>query len=140
MIAITPTIAIAEDEIRESFIRASGPGGQNVNKVATAVELRFDAAASPSLPEDVKRRLARLAGSRMTRDGVVVIRAEEHRSQERNRAEALQRLVDLLRRAAHRPKPRRATKPTLASRKRRLEAKARRSSVKKLRTEKPDRD
>lgn len=133
MIAVTRNIHLRDDEIVESFIRASGPGGQNVNKVATAVELRFDALGSPSLPDEVKQRLRPLAGSRMTADGILIIRAERHRSQERNRAEALEKLVTLLRAAAHRPKPRRPTKPTRASQERRLERKTRRSNVKRLR-------
>jgi ribosome-associated protein len=133
MIPVTARLALRDEEIQESFIRASGPGGQNVNKVATAVELRFDALASPSLPDDVKARLRPLAGSRMTADGVIIIRAERHRSQERNRAEALEKLVALLRSAAHRPKPRRPTKPTRASKERRLEHKSRRANVKRLR-------
>jgi ribosome-associated protein len=140
MIRITPSIAIREDEIDESFLRASGPGGQNVNKVETAVQLRFDVGNSPSLADDVKQRLERLAGSRLTREGVLVITAQRHRTRERNRADALARLVDLIGRAAVPPKPRRATKPTLASRKRRLESKKRRSSLKGLRGAKPSID
>ena len=133
MIRITKTIAIDEGELEERFIRASGPGGQNVNKLATAVELRFDAARSPSLPEDVKQRLARLAGRRMTQEGVLVIKALRHRTQERNRADALERLVELIRRAAERAPPRRLTRPTLASRVRRREEKSRRAAVKRER-------
>ena len=140
MIHVTRAIAIDEREISESFMRASGPGGQNVNKVATAVELRFDALASPALPDDMKVRLRGLAGSRMTQDGVLIIRAESHRSQERNRADAQEKLLALLREAAHRPKARRATRPTLASKKRRLDGKTRRATVKKLRTGKPSFD
>src|SRR5262249_58621763 len=108
-----------EREIEESFIRASGPGGQNVNKLSTAVQLRFDAANSPSLPADVKMRLAAIAGRRLTKDGVLVITAQQHRTQERNRAEALERLVEMIQEAAVPPVPRRATKPTRASRRRR---------------------
>ena len=140
MIHVTRSIAIDEREIAESFMRASGPGGQNVNKVSTAVELRFDALASAALPDDMKTRLRGLAGSRMTGDGVVIIRAESHRSQERNRIDAMEKLVALLKEAAHRPKPRRATRPTLASKKRRLEGKAKRGTVKKLRSGKPSFD
>src|SRR5437867_12200473 len=114
MIRIDPRVSIDENELEERFIRASGPGGQNVNKLATAVQLRFDVRRSPALPEDVRARLERLAGRRLTRDGVLVITAQRHRTQERNRADALARLVDLVRRAAVRPVPRRPTRPTAA--------------------------
>ncbi len=133
MIQITPQIAIAPWEVTESFVRASGPGGQKVNKVETAVVLRFEAARSPNLSPTVKARLRRLAGRRWTADGAVVIRAERHRSQARNRAEAMERLVALIAAAAERPKRRVPTRPTLASKRRRLDAKARRSAVKRLR-------
>jgi ribosome-associated protein len=140
MIQITDTIAIDEREIEESFIRSSGPGGQNVNKLSTAVQLRFDARRSPSLPNDVSIRLQRLAGSRLTKDGVVVITAQRHRTQERNRDDALARLIELIREAAVPPKPRRATRPTAASRAKRLQGKRRRSTIKGLRQARPDVD
>ena len=140
MIRITDNIAIDEREIEERFIRASGPGGQNVNKLATAVQLRFDVRHSPSLSDAVGARLERLAGSRLTKDGVIVITAERHRTQERNRADALDRLVDLIRRAAMLPTPRRPTRPTVAARARRLEQKRRRSGIKGLRQAKPSED
>ena len=140
MIRITPSVSIHEDEIAESFMRASGPGGQNVNKVETAVQLRFDVGNSPSLPDAVKARLERLAGSRLTRDRVIVITAQTLRTRERNRADALARLVELIRRATVAPKPRRPTRPTLASKKRRLEGKKRRSTIKGLRRDRPAAD
>jgi ribosome-associated protein len=140
MIRITDEIAIDEREIEESFIRASGPGGQNVNKLSTAVQLRFDARRSPSLPNDVSIRLQRLAGSRLTKDGVLVITAQRHRTQERNREDALARLVELIRQAAVPPTPRRPTRPTAAARARRLQGKKRRSSIKGLRQRKPEID
>jgi len=133
MIRITDTISIDEAELQESFVRSSGPGGQNVNKLSTAVQLRFDVRASSSLPNDVAIRLMKLGGKRITKDGVLVLIAQNHRTQERNRAEALQRLVDLIQEAAIPPVPRRATKPTKASRRERLEGKKRRSGVKNLR-------
>ena len=140
MIRITDSISIDESEILESFVRASGPGGQNVNKLSTAVQLRFDVRRSPSLPNDVAIRLMRLAGKRMTKDGVLVLIAQNHRTQERNRAEALERLTALIREAAVAPIPRRPTKPTRASKQRRIEGKKRRSSVKALRRGKPSLD
>jgi ribosome-associated protein len=137
MIRITDQISIDESELHESFVRASGPGGQNVNKLSTAVQLRFDVRHSPSLPSDVAVRLMRLAGRRMTKDGVLVIIAQNHRTQERNRAEAQERLIDLIRQAAVRPIPRRATKPTRASKQRRIEGKKRRSVIKRQRQSRP---
>ncbi len=129
---------LPEDEIVFDFIRAAGPGGQNVNKVASAVQLRFDVRASPSLPEEVKARLLRLAGQRATRDGVLVIEAKRYRTQEQNRADALRRLNDLIQRAARPPRPRRPTRPSAAARARRLEAKKRRAAVKRLRQTRTD--
>ena len=138
MLRINDHISIDENEIQESFIRSSGPGGQNVNKLATAVQLRFDVRHSPSLPADVRARLERLAGRRLTRDGVLVITAQRYRTQERNRDDALTRLIELIRAAAVRPTPRRPTRPTLGSKVRRLEGKKRRGSIKALRGAKPE--
>ena len=135
---VTPQITIEDSELEESFIQASGPGGQNVNKVATAVQLRFDVAGSPSLPEDVRQRLTGLAGRRLTQNGVLVLTARNHRTQERNREEARERLADLIRQASIAPKPRRATRPTLASKKRRLEAKNVRAGIKRNRAKPVD--
>ena len=132
-IAVTRDIAISEDELEEQFVLASGPGGQNVNKVASAVQLRFDAAHSPSLPPGVRQRLMALAGRRLTKDGVLVIVARRHREQERNRAEARARLIGLIREAAIPPKPRRPTKPTKASKERRIERKKKHSRLKQAR-------
>jgi len=133
MLHVTDTIAIQEWELSESFTRSQGPGGQNVNKVETAVELRFEAARSPHLPDAVKRRLQRLSGRRWTQDGAIVILAQETRSQARNRELARERLVELIRTALVAPKRRIATRPTLGSQRRRLKAKAVRGEVKSLR-------
>lgn len=138
LIQITNRLSIDERELDESFIQASGPGGQNVNKVATAVQLKFDARNSPSLPPDVRARLWKLAGRRISQDGVLLIVAREHRTQERNRAEARQKLIDLLKAATVQPRVRKATKPSKASKERRLVSKTRRSSVKKLRQSRLD--
>lgn len=137
-IAVTDGLWIEDGELEESFIHASGPGGQNTNKVATAVQLRFDARGSPSLPDRVKARLQALASSRLTGDGVVVITAQRHRSQQRNREDALERLLDLIREAAEKPTVRRPTRPSLGERRRRLEAKGKRAAVKRLRGTRPD--
>jgi ribosome-associated protein len=133
MLEITPTLHIDEHELRFDFIRAAGPGGQNVNKVATAVQLRFDIANAPALASDLKGRLIRLAGNRVTTDGILLIEAKRFRTQEQNRADALLRFMDLLRKAATPPKPRKKTKPTAASKTRRLQAKHVKGNVKRLR-------
>ena len=137
MIRVTNRIGIDESELDESFVRASGPGGQNVNKLSTAVQLRFDVRHSPSLPNDVAVRLMQLAGSRMTKDGVLVIVAQRHRTQERNRADARERLFEMIREAAVPPVPRRATKVPKSEKKKRLEGKKRRSAIKNLRQRRP---
>lgn len=130
---VTAQIVIGENELDERFIQASGPGGQNVNKVATAVQLRFDVAHSPSLPEAVRERLIALSGRRLTQDGVLVLIARRHRTQERNRADARERLAELIRQASVAPRPRRPTRPTLASKRRRLDAKSARAALKRER-------
>lgn len=133
MIYITDRISISENEIHEDFVRASGPGGQNVNKVATAVQLRFNVINSPNLPEDVKLRLIKIAGKKMTDSGVLIIDSRQYRKQNRNREEALNRLVELIKKAAERPKRRIKTKPTRAAKERRLQVKKQRSAVKTAR-------
>ena len=140
MIQVTPTIAIDENELQMEFVRSSGPGGQNVNKVATAVQLRFDVARSPSLPDDVRQRLISLAGSRITDKGILIIDAQRFRTQAANRQDAINRLVELVHKASRKPTVRHKTKPTLASRQRRLETKRRRSEVKHLRHTRPEAD
>jgi ribosome-associated protein len=135
MIEITPTLSLDENELQFEFVHASGPGGQNVNKVSTAVQLRFNVKTSPSLPEEVRRRLIALAGRRISGDGLLIIDARGFRSQAQNREEAVERLVTLIRRACARPKLRRLTRPTQASKQRRLESKRRRSEIKRLRRE-----
>ena len=138
LIPINCYLFLDDSEIEESFVRASGPGGQNVNKVSSAVQLRFDLSGSRSLPQEVRERLARLAGHRLTRDGVIVIIAQRYRTQERNRQDALDRLIGLIRRATEAPTPRRPTKPSRAAKERRLQAKAKRSAIKVLRRAEPD--
>jgi len=137
MIRITDRISLSEEEIEESFVRASGPGGQNVNKLASAVQLRFDVRRSPSLPDDVRARLEAIAGRRLTRDGVLVIIAQRHRTQERNRQDARDRLIELIERASVAPIPRRPTRPTKASRERRIAQKKHRGGIKGLRQRRP---
>ncbi len=134
MITITRTLSIDEKEIQIHFVRASGPGGQNVNKVATAVQLRFDVGDSTSLPDNVRTRLTRLVGKRITQEGILIIDARQYRTQERNREDALARLVNLLRRATEKQKPRKKTRPTKASKEQRIERKKLRGSVKKMRS------
>jgi len=140
MIQITPTIAIDDSEIQEEFIRASGPGGQNINKVSTAVQLRFDVANSASLPDEVRERLLRLAGRRISKDGVLIIHAGRFRTQDRNRQDAIDRLVALIRKASERPKLRHRRGPTLASKRRRFDAKRRRAETKRRRRSVPPAD
>ncbi|MFO1081407.1 MAG: alternative ribosome rescue aminoacyl-tRNA hydrolase ArfB [Reyranellaceae bacterium] len=138
MVRVAPGVELDPDEIEESFVRAGGPGGQHVNTTSTAVQLRFDLRRSPSLPDDVRRRAERLAGRRLTADGVLVLVAQGHRSQKRNREEAFERLLELLREAARPPVPRKKTRPTLGSKLRRLEGKKRHGALKALRRDHHD--
>ncbi len=140
MISVTRTISLGDDEIQVHFIRASGPGGQNVNKVSSAVQLRFDVGKSPSLPRDVRTRLIRLAGRRVTQDGILILDARQFRKQERNREDAIERLKELIRKASERSKPRKKTRPSLASQEKRIEIKKQRSRTKQLRRASLERD
>ena len=140
MINVTSEIAINENEIHEEFVHATGPGGQNVNKVATAVQIRFDILNSPSLPDDIRKRLIKSAGKKVSGNGILVIKAKRFRSQDRNRKDAIERLTELIRRAAEKPKPRQKTMPTIASEKRRLEQKRRHSITKQIRRSVPIKD
>ncbi len=140
MISVTRTISLHDDEIQVHFIRASGPGGQNVNKVSSAVQLRFDVGKSPSLPRDVRTRLVHLAGRRVTQDGILILDARQFRTQERNREDAIERLKELIRKASERSKPRKKTRPSLASQEKRIEIKKKRSRTKQLRRASLERD